>query len=164
MSDLDTRLAEWFASGDTGTSSKAIALWLWRGQTDKTWGPDTPSDAGDLGRCLRLLERIPEWKARMPEMADAGGLWPTFVKHWDEIVRTFMEDCGGTIPEGRGAWPDCSRTYAVMRRVRDAAYAADKPNFTEVKFGEGATVRFQGGDSKFAEAFAKVTVKRRRAK
>jgi hypothetical protein len=35
---MDKRIAEWLASGDTGTSSKAIMLWLSAGVTDKTWG------------------------------------------------------------------------------------------------------------------------------
>lgn len=158
MNDLDTRLAEWFASGDTGTSSKAIALWLWRGKTDATWGPDTPRDAGDLARCLRLLERIPEWKARMPEMGDAGGCWPTFVKHWDAIVASFMHECGGVIPKGYGEWPDFSRTYALMRAANEAARQADNPDFEEIEFSKGklagCSVRFAKG-SKFEAAFRK---------
>lgn len=165
MDDLDTRLAEWFASGDTGTSSKAIALWLWRKRVDATWGPDIPRDTGDLARCLRLLERIPEWKPRMPEMAEAGGLWPTFSKHWGRIVASFMDECGGVIPAPYGEWPNFDKTYALMLKANDAALKADNPGFQEISFSAGklagCSVRFASG-SKYADAFKKAGKSRRR--
>lgn len=162
MDSLEKRIAEWFASSDTGLSSKAIALWLWQKKKDERWGPATPSDVGDLARCLRLLEIIPEWKQRIPEMADAGGLWPTFVKHWDEIVEAFMAECGGTIPAQYGEWPDCSKTYELMQAANDAAYRSDNPGFSEVKFDSGTlagcTVRLEK-DSEFSAAFRKAASK-----
>ena len=146
---MDKRIAEWLASGDTGSSSKAIMLWLSSGTTDKKWGPDTPRDAGDLARCLRLLEIIPEWHDRMPEMASAGGLWPTFMTYWNEIVATFLEECGGTIPSKFGEWPSTERTYALIRRANDLAYKTDRPSFEEVRFDSGklsgCSVRFDKG-------------------
>jgi len=161
---MDKRIAEWLASGDVGSSSKAIMLWLSSGTTDTRYGPDTPRDAGDLARCLRLLERIPEWKERMPEMAAAGGLWPTFIKHWDKIVATFMEECDGKIPAQYGLWHKFDRTYALMRKANDEAYAADRPNFTEVSAGDTMTVRF-AKDSPLAGVFtAAAEQMRRRAK
>lgn len=141
---MDPRIAEWLASDDTGSSSRAIMLWLSSKTADKSRGPDTPSDIGDLGRCLRLLERIPEWKARMPEMAEAGGLWPTFARRWDEIVASYLSETGGKVlPPIDGT--RCPKTYDLMKRVHDEAYAADKPGFTEVKLGgklAGVTMRF----------------------
>jgi hypothetical protein len=157
--NMDPRIAEWLASGDTGSSSKAIMLWLSARQTEKTFGPSVPSDAGDLGRCLRLLGRIPEWKSRMPEMTGAGGYWPTFARRWDEIVAQFMEDCGGNVPAKWGEWPDTSKTYALMRQVMDEARETDKTDFTEVVFDAGSlagcSMKFSA-DSPFAEAFAKM--------
>ncbi len=142
---MDKRIAEWLASGDTGSSSKAIMLWLSSGVIDSSWGADTPRDAGDLARCLRLLEVIPEWKMRMPEMAGAGGLWPTFIKHWDNIVATFMQECNGKIPEKYGEWPDFTKTYELMKSAHATAYEADNPDYTEVAFGKGCTIRIPKG-------------------
>lgn len=138
---IDPRLADWLASGDTGSSSKAIMLWLGAGKTGGNWGPDTPSDVGDFGRCIRLLECIPEWKERMPEMAGAGGLWPTFSKYWPDLTATYLAENGGTFP-AKGSSEKCPRTYAMLKQAHAEAYAADKPNFTEVKFSETMTVRF----------------------
>lgn len=158
MMTMDKRLVDWLSGGNVGTSSKSIMLWLSGRGVDKTWGPSTPSDAGDFARCLGLLEAIPEWRSRMPEMAGAGGLWPTFAKRWAEIEAVFMEESGGAIWPKDGAWPDFSRTYALMREVHDEAYAQDKPGFTEVRFDAGklagCSVRFDT-NSKFASAFAK---------
>lgn len=138
---IDPRLADWLASGDTGTSSKAIMLWLSARKVADTWGADTPSDAGDFGRCMRLLERIPEWKPRMAEMAEAGGLWPTFSKRWPELTRVYLDECGGKVP-AKGDRINCPRTYALLKKVHDEAYANDRPDFTEVKMGTGMTMRF----------------------
>ena len=139
---MDPRLANWIASGDTGTSSKAIMLWFSAGVVDGTWGASTPSDPADLGRCLRLLERFPEWKPRMAEMAGAGGLWPTFSKRWSEIEACFIAECGGELPGRNDCGWSCPKTYDLMKRVHKQAYEADKPAWQEVSFRDRMSVRF----------------------
>jgi hypothetical protein len=154
---VDARIAEWLASNDTGSSSKAIVLWLSSKVTDSRWGPDAPRDPADLARCLRLLERIPEWKARIPEMAGAGGYWPTFIKHWDAIVASFMSECGGKIPAQYGVWPDFTRTYELMRKANDEARKTESTDFTEVRIEDGplAGCSFSfGKDDAFGAAVA----------
>lgn len=128
---MDKRIAHWLASGDTGTSSKAIMLWLSAREKRSVWGASTPSDPADLGRCLRLLERIPEWKARMPEMAAAGGYWPTFARRWDEMADSMIEECGGKVPGHREHF-SCPRTYELMKQVRHEARTTDSADFHEV--------------------------------
>jgi hypothetical protein len=155
---MDKRIAEWLAGDDTGSSSKSIMLWLSSRTTDKTWGADVPRDAYDLGRCVRLLEIMPEWKARMPEMAEAGGLWATFSKHWDAVVAQLMEDCGGgPIPRPYGFQPDYTLTNKLMREVLDEARANNDSDIAEVSFGggklAGCSVRF-AKDSPLADVFA----------
>ena len=137
---MDPRLAEWLASRDTGVSSKAIMFWLSAGVKENEWGAGTPSDPADLARCLRLLERIPEWKPRIGEMAAAGGLWPTFAKRWAEMECAFIAECGGKLPAKGDNW-SCPKTYELMQQVGAQAREADKPDFNEVKLG-GMTVRF----------------------
>jgi hypothetical protein len=85
---IDPRLAEWFASGDTGQSSVAVATYLAAGVSSGA----TPGDTQDLGRIMRLLDRIPEWKTRMGEMAEAGGSWPLLAPHWQELDRLYRAD------------------------------------------------------------------------
>jgi hypothetical protein len=133
---MDKRIAEWLASDDTGISSTAIMLWLSAGTKDTSWGPRTPSDPADLGRCLRLLERIPEWKPRLPEMANAGPEWAAIVPHWSEIEASFVAECGGTLPGPNDRW-ECPKTYELMCSVRYR-----HPG--EIRLGSGMTMRFGG--------------------
>lgn len=55
----------WAMSGDSGISSEAIANHM-AGYQPRRLSP--PSDASDRGRCIRLLELIPEWLPRLNEM------------------------------------------------------------------------------------------------
>lgn len=61
----EQRALYWALSGDTGISSSAIAQHM-TGSGKRQMQP--PSDADDRGRCIRLLEIIPEWIDRLPEM------------------------------------------------------------------------------------------------
>jgi hypothetical protein len=60
-------IVEWLLSDDTGSSSKSICKFM-LGIPDKRNYPP-PSDAADRGRCIRLLNLIPEWWVRLGEMA-----------------------------------------------------------------------------------------------
>lgn len=64
---IEYRILIWLLSEDTGISSKAIARWMGIGEFNARSIP--PSDADDRGRCIRLLELIPEWIPRLNEMA-----------------------------------------------------------------------------------------------
>jgi hypothetical protein len=138
---IDPRLVDWMTSGDTGSSSKAIMYWLAAGKVEGTWGASTPSDVADFGRCIRLLECIPEWKPRMAEMAGAGGLWPTMSKYWPALTATYLEENGGVFPE-KGSSEKCPRTYALLKKAHVEAYASDRPNFTEIRLSDTMSVRF----------------------
>lgn len=135
---VDIRLVEWFASGDTGASSKAIAFWLSAGIRNEVWGAPTPADPSDLGRCLRLLDRIPEWKLRMPEMAGAGGLWPTFVKRWDEMAASMAEEVGVAWEKGESA----PKTYDLMKSVEKEARAHSTDAPAVIDLGNGVSMSF----------------------
>lgn len=65
--NVDGRAVYWALSDDTGTSSKAIARHM-TGARHGIFGAMPPSDASDRGRCIRLLELIPEWLPRLDEM------------------------------------------------------------------------------------------------
>lgn len=58
--------SEWLLSGDTGISSKALCAHMLGMEPDHNM---PPSDADDRGRCIRLLNKIPEWWVRLDEMA-----------------------------------------------------------------------------------------------
>ena len=113
MSNDAERMREviaWFASDDTGMSSEAIAFHMTGIKSCDTWWC-APSDPADLGRCLRLLERFPEWKARMGEMVIHGGEWIGIIPHWNELANLMTDEVGIDWSKGRSA----PITYAAMK-------------------------------------------------
>jgi hypothetical protein len=62
---VEQRALFWALSDDTGVSSEAIAKHM-TGTSKSRIQP--PSDRADRGRCIRLLELIPEWIPRLNEM------------------------------------------------------------------------------------------------
>jgi hypothetical protein len=101
MTDL-AKLMGWVAGDDTGISSKCIAAVMCGAQPEQMDRKDAPYDPHDLGRCLRLLELFPEWKARMPEMAKISERWAIAVEHWDELTELFVSEVGS--PLERAKW------------------------------------------------------------
>lgn len=63
---VEQRALFWFSSNDTGISSMTLARHMANMPIFEPSGP--PSDADDRGRCIRLLELIPEWLPRLNEM------------------------------------------------------------------------------------------------
>ena len=80
------KLVEWLLSDDTGASSLTIVSVMTNVPIGETW-PETPHDAHDLGRCVRLLERFPSWRSRLNEVAEVYPYWAALVREWDELAR-----------------------------------------------------------------------------
>lgn len=65
---IERRALRWaLTSGDTGISSEALCAFMLGIEGGRT---TPPADAADRGRCIRLLELIPEWIPRLHEMAE----------------------------------------------------------------------------------------------
>ena len=65
---VEERALFWALSGDTGISSKSIMAHMTGKEKSDAFGMQPPSDSSDRGRCIRLLELIPEWIPRLKEM------------------------------------------------------------------------------------------------
>lgn len=110
---VEQRAVAWIRDGRTGLSSRAIhdhMLGLEGGR-----GYSYPRDPADLNRCLLLLDLIPEWKLRMPEMAQRNEEWAGLVARWDEIVQCFLDEVGLDWSKGRKL--PASKTYAMMKKA-----------------------------------------------
>lgn len=109
---------EWLFGDDTGLSS----MCLFRTMSgipepaDRWKRGQHPHDPADLGRCIRLLERHPEWVPRLAEMAVHGPVWEALVARWDELVASYQKETGGQ-RYGRTA----KATYDLMRSIIDPA-------------------------------------------
>lgn len=119
MKTVEQRLIEWFVSDDTGSSSKAIAAHMTG--TKAKYGMDYPSDPSDLGRCLRLLEKIPEWKGRISEMAHHSPGWAGLVYKWDDICKCMQDEVGIDWSKGDSA----PKTYDMMKLAQADGYRKD---------------------------------------
>ncbi len=101
----------WITSRDTGESSKAI--WSHMTGAKCSGHLSTPSEPSDLGRCLRLLESVPEWSPRMPEMACHGIDWARMASRWDELAAYMIGEVGIHWEKGGKA----PKTYALMQSI-----------------------------------------------
>lgn len=111
MNSIFERATRWIVSDDTGSSSKAI--WAHMMCAPDSGGDRSryPSDPDDLGRCLRLLELIPEWAPRITEMAQYSPGWFGLISSWDEIAAMMAEEVGVNWHKGTSA----PRTYRAMK-------------------------------------------------
>lgn len=108
----------WILSGDTGLSSEAICSHM---QGIEPKRASYPGDPADLGRCLRLLERIPEWKSRIKEMAVYGPGWAGQVERWEELAATMADEVGIDWSKGKRA----PVTFNAMKLAQAAGYRND---------------------------------------
>lgn len=60
------KVIEWATGSDTGASSNALCRFMLGIKSDRY---SHPLDTSDRGRCIRLLNLIPEWWDRLDEMA-----------------------------------------------------------------------------------------------
>lgn len=102
----------WLQNGDTGISSRTIWYTLMhRNFPPRDW-PDIPADPDDFGRCYRLLKVMPEWRARLPEVALRFPSWKPLVDAWDELTLLYEKE----LPTGRA-----TNLYQRMQELRGEA-------------------------------------------
>jgi uncharacterized protein (UPF0335 family) len=82
MLDQDSPAYDYLRNHLTGASAKSIAGQLagWCKQ-DGSY----PHDADDFGRCEALLDAVPEFRARLPEMAQVNAYWAELVPNWESL-------------------------------------------------------------------------------
>lgn len=83
---------DWIISRDTGTSSKTIWAVMMGAELYDSFMVDIPHDPSDFGRCHRLLNHFPEWRDRLPEVAERFPKWLPLVNHWDELTELYNEE------------------------------------------------------------------------
>lgn len=114
---ITQKLLEWLASDDTGLSSRAILAHLTgdpvvAAMNKYHW--DYPRDPSDFGRCVRLLDIEPSFRACIGEMANICPEWAALATHWGELEALYSEE----LAEGTGKSP---RLYKRMRELIEGA-------------------------------------------
>ncbi len=121
MDTIEKRAAQWAATGNTGISSKAI-LAVMVGKPPKS-AFCHPHDGGDLGRCIGLLDAVPEYRFRLGEVAALSPEWAALINHWDELESMWRSKHDGL--------------YKRMKEILDPIEARN-PNI--IKFGSGSAL------------------------
>lgn len=117
--EMQQRIIKWLLSGDTGSSSKAICAHMsGAGSSDMC---SYPSDPSDLGRCLRLLELVPEWNARIGEMAQYSPGWAGLITEWLALTELMKNEVGIHWEKGKSA----PETYKAMKLAQASGYRND---------------------------------------
>lgn len=116
------RAEAWLRNGDTGTSSQTIWQVLMRqtvARTHNNW----PCDPSDFGRCHRLLQVMPTWRARLGEVAAAfpGTPWVKLIARWDEVELLYIqqlnaEERNNRLPK-RKRQPITYPCYELMKEI-----------------------------------------------
>lgn len=102
-----TSVQEWRRGPDVGTSSLTIySVFTRQPLVDRA--PDVPHDPADFGRCHRLLQLAPEWRAHLREVAEVYPAWAPFVDAWEELTALYEAEA----PSG-----SCPQLYARMREL-----------------------------------------------
>lgn len=106
---------DWLLSGDTGTSSETICAVM---TGSKIGHASPPSDGGDFGRCYRLLQHFPEWRARLHEVAERYPEWTGLVREWDALTALYEDEIKTPI---RANHPLYDRMQVLIEEGRIAA-------------------------------------------
>lgn len=104
--------AKWLLGDDVGFSGISICRHMLCGDADYAgYGyADWPIGPSDIGRCFRLIEKIPQWEKRIPEMAKYNPAWNGLSSRWLEIKKCMDEEVGLDWSKGEKA----PKTYKLM--------------------------------------------------
>src|SRR6266702_3517315 len=77
---------------------------------------DVPHDPADFGRCHRLLQLMPEWRAQLHKVAEVFPKWKPLVDAWNELEALWLKEK----PSGR-----CPLLYERMHVLEEEGVLLD---------------------------------------
>ena len=112
------RAVYWIVNGETGASS--LTIWaVMMGAVDlknkeSQADFDVPCDPDDFSRCYELLKLIPEWRERLPEVAEVFAellpAWKLLVEKWDTLIALYEEEFdSGEAPKLFDLMQECTK-------------------------------------------------------
>lgn len=110
MSQIQTKVLNWIATGRVGASSKAMAMAACGLPNDGSY----PHDPDDLNRCLLLLESVPDVRDHFEKIAALGVVWERLIGRWADIEASFLDEVGLNWSKAQAA----PKTYALMLDVK----------------------------------------------
>lgn len=114
MSNLESQILKWFACGETGMSSKAMARVACRATCGLIpMDASHPYDPDDLNRCIKLVFMAPAIREEFHMIATLSDTWKRIIDRWDELEKTFIDEVGINWSKGRSA----PITYSLMQEI-----------------------------------------------
>lgn len=119
---LSAEANRWLAVGEQGASSVTM-FWVFTGiRAPGSELGDAPCahplDPDDLRRCRLLLEQVPEFVGKLPQMRAVSAVWSRLIDAWDELCALMDTEC----PQWRGDSSGAAElTYERMREIIDLA-------------------------------------------
>lgn len=121
---------EWLMSDDCGTSSETICMVMTSSRPLNHHLGSPPSDNADFGRCYRLLKHFPQWRSRLPEVAQRFPAWGPMVRAWGELEALWEAYCD---PLGHVG----DKEYAANKRAASKLYKRMKVLYDEGRIADG---------------------------
>lgn len=115
MKDLNLKIINWIANGETGVSSEAIAFQM-AGVDNHRKFSSHPCDPSDFKRCLKLVNEIPEIRVRLDEMRHKSKYWNALIDNWDKLEKCFLEEVGGWLVD-KDIDKRATKTYNMMQEI-----------------------------------------------
>jgi len=88
MTNEENQCLEWLASGDCGISSKTMLFAITGIPTDCY---DHPHDIADVGRCVRMLRKLPFLRPKIGMVIEKFPHWMPFIDCWQHLERRYDE-------------------------------------------------------------------------
>ncbi len=110
---MEKKILEWFATGETGISSKAMAFAAADIENKSSFGDGTPSDPSDFNRCLKLVHQVPEIKSHFDKIAKLSDKWEVLISKWEIVERSFLDEVGFDWCKADRA----PKTYKLMKDI-----------------------------------------------
>lgn len=111
MRNWQREIILWFATGERGLSSEAIALASLLGEARRS---EHPHDPADLRRCLLLLKRAPRARDGLELLAGETLAWKRLVDGWEDLASLLRQEIGEDLPSWDWRAP---RTYSAMKQA-----------------------------------------------
>lgn len=118
MTNLQQKILNWLANGETGLSSETLAFWA--GFGIRKAGVSHPHDPADFNRCLKLLKVAPALRKQLPKMSALSPEWARLVARWSDIEAMLIEEVG--VDWKKGGRVPATNTYALMKEIIDGPF------------------------------------------
>lgn len=111
---LSAAAIEWLAHGERGISSETIFSALTGVDALRGGWQSHPHDPSDLGRCIKLLDSVPELQPLMYKMMHVSPHWFGLMSRWDELVALYRHEKSihGAI--------SAPKTYQMMKSILES--------------------------------------------